>query len=49
MPSSTNPIQDSSDVYFWQEYGSEYGYMSQWYESPFYAEDKDTTFQNAEQ
>lgn len=37
-------------IYFWREYGHKYGFLSQWYESPFYAgEDKSIVYQTAEQ
>jgi hypothetical protein len=47
--SSIETDQENDAVYFWQEYGSEYAFLSQWYASPFHAEDNDTVFQTAEQ
>jgi hypothetical protein len=31
--------ESTGSVFFWREYGNEYGYLSQWYRSPFTAED----------
>lgn len=36
-------------IFFWREYGNEYGYLSQWYNSPFTTEDKSIMFGTAEQ
>jgi len=49
MASSTEAAQDQDAVYFWRKYGSEWGFLSQWYASPFHAEDKEVIFQTAEQ
>jgi ribA/ribD-fused uncharacterized protein len=40
---------DNKPVFFWREYGSEHGYLSQWYLSPFTTEDKSIVYQTAEQ
>jgi hypothetical protein len=49
MASSTVAAPEEGAVYFWREYGSEFAFLSQWYASPFHAEDKDIVFQTAEQ
>jgi predicted NAD-dependent protein-ADP-ribosyltransferase YbiA (DUF1768 family) len=49
MASSTEAAQDHGAVYFWRVNGSEWGFLSQWYASPFHAEDKEPIFQTAEQ
>lgn len=50
MASSTAaPSEGKGAIFFWREYGSYYSFMSQWYASPFHAEDKDVVFQTAEQ
>jgi hypothetical protein len=36
-------------IYFWREYGDEWGFLSQWYESPFTTADKSIVFHTAEQ
>jgi hypothetical protein len=36
-------------VYFWREYDSQWSFLSQWYDSPFQAEDKGITYVTAEQ
>ncbi|KAH8778135.1 hypothetical protein BGZ57DRAFT_758053 [Hyaloscypha finlandica] len=42
--------EDSSPIYFWREYGEIYGYLSQWYHSPFHTDNDSTiVYQTAEQ
>ena len=36
-------------IFFWREYDSQWGFLSQWYESPFHTEDKSIVYQTAEQ
>ncbi|KAG4441213.1 hypothetical protein IFR05_003331 [Cadophora sp. M221] len=38
-----------STIYFWREYGSPYGYLSQWYPSPFTVPSAGITYATAEQ
>ena len=49
MASSTGAAQEEGAVYFWREYGSEWAFLSQWYASPFQAEEEGIVFQTAEQ
>jgi ribA/ribD-fused uncharacterized protein len=48
---STDTTTDTGTgpIYFWREYGSKWGFLSQWYESPFHTSDKSITYQTAEQ
>ncbi|KAG0649861.1 Riboflavin biosynthesis intermediates N-glycosidase [Hyphodiscus hymeniophilus] len=48
-PSSTSTDPKNGPIFFWREHGHEYGFLSQWYLSPFHAEDKSIVFQTAEQ
>jgi len=47
MASSGN--SEGAPVFFWREYGSEWSFLSQWYDSPFHAEDESIVYKTAEQ
>lgn len=49
--STSHPSTDpgTGPIFFWREYGSQWGFLSQWYESPFHTGSKDIIFQTAEQ
>jgi ribA/ribD-fused uncharacterized protein len=50
MATSSMKAEDSSPIYFWREYGEIYGYLSQWYHSPFHTDNDSTiVYQTAEQ
>lgn len=46
---SATADEGTGPIFFWREYGHKYGFLSQWYESPFHAEDKSIVYQTAEQ
>jgi ribA/ribD-fused uncharacterized protein len=50
MATSSVRGKDSSPIFFWREYGDEYGYLSQWYHSPFHTDDDSSVvYRTAEQ
>jgi ribA/ribD-fused uncharacterized protein len=50
MATSSAKADVSSPVFFWREYGDKYGFLSQWYNSPFYTDDDSTViYRTAEQ
>jgi len=48
-PSSTSTNPKTGPIFFWREHSHEYGFLSQWYSSPFHGEDKTIVYQTAEQ
>jgi hypothetical protein len=40
---------DEGPVYFWKENDPEWGWLCQWYASPFHAEDEKIIYKHAEQ
>jgi ribA/ribD-fused uncharacterized protein len=50
MATSSAKADVSSPVFFWREYGDKYGFLSQWYHSPFHTDDDSTViYRTAEQ
>ncbi|KAH8808161.1 hypothetical protein F5884DRAFT_857704 [Xylogone sp. PMI_703] len=45
----TSKEEQEGPIYFWKPHGSEYGFLSQWHESPFQDADKAITYSSAEQ
>ena len=47
--SAYSTMGDEGPVYFWKENDPEWGWLCQWYASPFHAEDEKIIYKHAEQ